>query len=201
MDERDRHAAFAHTAGYTFDRTVTNVAGAKYARKARFQRKRLSIKRPRGQVSSGVNITFGITLQGGWEPGCVRGRADHQQQRIGSARSGNSFTSGGYNLLQSLSTKHFCDFCPRFDANVALPRDLRDQVLRHAQGETSTTHQHDYFGSIIREEHRRLASRVTSSDHEYPLPSYAMGLLTRGAVKYSPTEQAIHPGDLDPVPL
>src|SRR3984885_3978656 len=78
MDERDRHTAFAHTAGDTFDRTVTNVAGAKYARKARLQRKRLSIKRPRGQVSSGVNIAFGITLEGRWKPGCVRGRADHQ---------------------------------------------------------------------------------------------------------------------------
>src|ERR1700677_979708 len=112
MDERDRHAAFAHTAGHAFDRTVTNVASAKYTRKACLQRKRLSIKRPRGQVSSGVNIAFGITLQGRWKPGCVRGRADHQQQCIGTSRSGDSFTSAGYDPLEPLSTKHFCDFCP-----------------------------------------------------------------------------------------
>ena len=80
-------------------------------------------------------------------------------------------------------------------------RDLRNQVLRHAQGEASATHQHDYFGSIIREEHRRLAGRVTSSDHEYPLPSDTMGLLTRGAVEYSPAKQAVQSGNFDPVPL
>jgi hypothetical protein len=62
MDERDRHAAFAHAAGYPLDRTVTHVARAEYARKARLERKRLPIKTPRGQVSSGVNIALGIAL-------------------------------------------------------------------------------------------------------------------------------------------
>ena len=64
MDERDRHAAFAHPARYTLDRTMTNVARAKYAGKTRLQRKRLAIERPRSQVSSGANIAFGVALQG-----------------------------------------------------------------------------------------------------------------------------------------
>ena len=68
VDERDRHAAFAHTAGYPLDRTVTNVARTKHARKARLKRKRLAIENPPGQVSSGVDIAFGIALQGWWKP-------------------------------------------------------------------------------------------------------------------------------------
>jgi hypothetical protein len=67
MDERDRHAAFAHTAGYPLDRTVTDVARAKYARKARLERKWLPIKRPPGEISSGVNIALGVALQGWWK--------------------------------------------------------------------------------------------------------------------------------------
>ena len=68
MDEGDRHAAFAYTAGYPLDRTVTDVAGAKYAWKARLERKRVAIKRPPGQVSSGVNIALGIALQSWRKP-------------------------------------------------------------------------------------------------------------------------------------
>jgi hypothetical protein len=74
MDERDRHAAFAHATGYPLDRTVTDVAGAKYARKARLEREWLPIKRPPGQVSSGVNIALGIAFQGWWKPGTAHRR-------------------------------------------------------------------------------------------------------------------------------
>ncbi len=42
---------------------MTDVARAKYARKARLERKRLPIERPPGQISSGVNIALGIALQ------------------------------------------------------------------------------------------------------------------------------------------
>src|ERR1700756_1721066 len=99
-------------------------------------------------------------------------------------------TSGGYDLLQMLFTMHTGNFRPCFDTNVALLRDLRDQVSRHAQGETSTTQKHDHLSSIIGEEDRGLASRVPASDHEYPLPSDTMGLLTRGAIKYAPAGSA-----------
>src|ERR1700691_2108217 len=51
VDESDRHAALTHSAGYPLDRTVTDVARAKYAGKARLQWKRLAIERPPRQVS------------------------------------------------------------------------------------------------------------------------------------------------------
>src|ERR1700733_5913913 len=53
----------------------------------------------------------------------------------------------------------------------------------------------------MREEHRRLAGRVTSSDHEYPLAHNTMGLLTRGAVEYPPAKQAVQSRNFDPMPL
>src|ERR1700734_3906838 len=109
--------------------------------------------------------------------------------------------SGGYDLLQMLVTTHTGNFRPCFDANVALFRDLRDQVSRHAQGETSTTHQHDHLSSIIGEEDRGLASGVPASDHEHPLPSDTVGLLTRGPVQYAPAKQTVQSRNFDPMPM
>src|SRR5262249_8439679 len=68
VDKCDRHAPFAHAASYTLDRTVTDVARTKYARKTRLQRKRLTIKRPSSQVSTGANIAFHVALKCSWKP-------------------------------------------------------------------------------------------------------------------------------------
>jgi hypothetical protein len=64
VDERNRHAAFAHPAGDPLDRPITNVTRAKYAGKTRFQRKRLAIEGPRSQIPSGTNVALVVALQG-----------------------------------------------------------------------------------------------------------------------------------------
>src|ERR1700683_1129955 len=88
-----------------------------------------------------------------------------------------------------------------FNANVALLRNLIDQILRHAQGKTSPTHQHDHFSRIVRKKYRRLASGVPSPNHEYLFPGDTGGLLARGAIEYSTAKEAVQPGNFDSMPI
>ena len=63
MNKGDRHAAFAHAAGYALDRVMAHIAGAEHSRQAGLQRKRFALEFPGREIAPGADVAVRIPLQ------------------------------------------------------------------------------------------------------------------------------------------
>ena len=120
---------------------MAHVAGGEDSRNARLQKERIALERPRPiplrdeieDVSPGTNVATLVANHRGRKPRCLRVGADEHEQRLRCCASTRAaLTVLDDDRFEMLGSFERDDLAHSFDLNVRLPRELLDQVMRHA---------------------------------------------------------------------